>query len=258
MFLGLTLVAVPVILYGLAAARYVPSERLAEFSPVANMDVAIAIFGEGGKWWMGLLSVAATLSTLNAVAAGVPRILYGMSLTGQLPRIFGYLVPATRAPAVGIVVVSAAPIIVNLAIDLGTATTFIELILAGVLGWASAYFLIHLSQAILRLREPGARRPYRSPLFPLPQLIGSGLLALAAFKIFPDPEVRSNIYRDFGIFLACAAAFSLLYNLYAYRSLRTIFRRVPLAEVYRETELIEEDLPLPVEPGGPHLPHQQG
>ena len=32
-------------------------------------------------------------------------------------------------------------------------------------------------------------------------------------------------------------------------------RPVPLAEVYRETELIEEELPLPVEPGGPHLPH---
>jgi amino acid transporter len=150
--------------------------------------------------------------------------------------------------------VSIAPIIVNLAIDLGKSTTFIELILAGVLGWASAYFLIHVSQVILRLREPQARRPYRAPLFPLPQFIGSGLLALAAFKIFPDPTVRDHIYRDYGIFLACAAGFSLLYNLYAYRSLRKIFTRVPLREVYRETDLIDEDLPPQVEPGLPGVP----
>jgi hypothetical protein len=30
---------------------------------------------------------------------------------------------------------------------------------------------------------------------------------------------------------------------------------VPLAEIQRETEMIEEELPPPVEPGGPHLPH---
>jgi amino acid transporter len=255
-FLGLTLVAVPVVLYGLAAVRYVPGDQLGQFSPVANMDVAIAILNDAGKWWMGFLSIFATLSTLNAVAAGVPRILYGMSLTGQLPRVFGYLLPATRAPAVGIVLVTIAPIIVNYAIDLGTSTTFIELILAGVLGWASAYFLIHLTLVVLRLREPGARRPYRSPLFPLPQLVGSGLLALAAFKIFPDPVARDHIYRNFGIFLGISVAFSFAYNLFAYRSLATIFRRVPLAEVYRETELISEDLPPEIEPGPPHLPHR--
>lgn len=239
-FIGLSLVAGPVILYGLAAVRYVPGDQLGEFSPVANMDVAIAIFGTAGKWWMGLLSIAATLSTLNAVAAGVPRILYGMALTGQLPRIFGYLTPATRAPAVGILLVTASPIIVNYSIDLAESTEFIEFILAGVLGWATAYTLIHVTQVVLRLREPNARRPYRSPLFPLPQLIGTGLLALAAFKIFPDPEAREDIYIKYGIFLAIAVAFSLLYNLFAYRSVKTIFKPVPLGDVYREVEYIEE------------------
>jgi hypothetical protein len=101
-------------------------------------------------------------------------------------------------------------------------------------------------------------RPYRSPLFPVPQIVASGLFALAAFKIFPDPTARNHIYRDFGIFLGIAIVFSLVYNLFAYRSLREIFRPVPLAEVYQEAELIEEELPLPVEPGGPHLPHREG
>ena len=252
-FLGLTLVAAPVVLFGLAAARYVPADQLGAFSPVAHMEAAIAILGDGGKWWMAFISIAATLSTLNALLAGVPRILYGMGLTRQLPSFFSYLLPATRAPVVGIAVVALMPILMNVFVDLGQSQNFIKLILAGVLGWATAYLLIHLTVILLRRREPGARRPFRSSFVPVPQLIGSGLLALAAFKIFPDPEIREDIYIYYGIFLAVAVALSFLLNAFAYRDVTTQFRPVPLGEVYRETELIEADLPLPVEPGAPHV-----
>ena len=253
-FAGLTLVSIPLVLYGLAATRFLTPDQLGDPTQITSMNIGIAIFGEAGKWWMGLIMIGASLGTLNAVLAGVPRILYGMALTRQLPAPFGYLLPATRAPAVGIVVLALIAILMN-QFEATTSGTFIELILAGVLGWVTAYFLINLTVISLRLREPKAPRPYRSPFFPVPQLLASALLALAAFKIFPDPVARDHIYRDYGIFIAIAVGFSLLYNLYAYRSLKTIFTPVPLGEVYRETELIEEDLPPPVEPGGPHLPH---
>jgi amino acid transporter len=204
---------------------------------------------------MGFVMIGAGLGTLNAVLAGVPRILYGMSLTKQLPRAFGYLLPATRAPAVGIIVMALIVVLMN-QFDATTSATFIELILAGVLGWATAYFLINVSLVSLRIREPNATRPYRTPLYPLPQIVATGVLALAAFKIFPDPTARDHIYRNFGIFLAAAVAFSFVYNLFAFRSLSTIFRPVPLHEVYRETEAISDDLPPEVEPGGPHLHHR--
>jgi hypothetical protein len=89
---------------------------------------------------------------------------------------------------------------------------------------------------------------------PIPQLLGIGLLGLAAYKIAPPGIESSSIYWRWFIFLVIAAAFSLLYNLYAYRDLGAIMRPVSLADVQRETELIEEELPLPVEPGVPH-PH---
>jgi amino acid transporter len=258
-FLGLALVSVPVILFGLAAARYVPADQLSNFSPVAQMDVAIAELGNGGKWWIGLVSVAATLSTLNAVTAGVPRIFYGMALTRQLPSAFAYLLPRARTPIVGICVAVVAPILMNVFINLGTSAHFIELILAGVLGWATAYVVIHASVAVLRFRYPREPRPFRSPLFPIPQLVGSGLLALAAYKIYPDPTVRSNIYRDYGIFIAVAIAFSFLYNAFAQRSATSQFRPVALQEVYRETAVIEHELPPQTEPTvHPHLPHPHG
>jgi amino acid transporter len=249
-FIGLTLVSIPLVLYGLAATRYIPPDELGDPTQITSMNIGIAIFGETGKWWMGLIMIGASLGTLNAVLAGVPRILYGMALTRQLPAPFAYLLPATRAPAVGIVSMALIAILMN-QFGATTSGTFIELILAGVLGWVTAYVLINVTVVVLRLREPRATRPYRTPLFPLPQILASGLLALAAYKVFPDPTARRHIYRDYGIFLAIAVAFSLLYNLYAFRSLKTIFTRVPLREVYRETDVISSALPQEVEPGLP-------
>jgi amino acid transporter len=250
-FVGLTLVAVPLVLYGLAAVRYLPGDQLADPTQITSMNVAIAMFGETGKWWMGLVMIGASIGTLNAVIAGVPRILYGMALTRQLPPFFGWLLPSTRAPYVGIVAMALIAILMNV-FDATTGSTFILLILAGVLGWATAYFFIHVSVVLLRLREPAASRPYRSPLFPVPQLLGAALLGLAAYKIAPPGIESSSIYWRWLIFLGVAAGFSLLYNLYAYRSLSAIFRPVPLREVYVETEAISSDLPPEVDPGLPH------
>jgi amino acid transporter len=239
MFIGLALIAVPLVLYGMAATRYLPADQLGDPTQLTHMNVAIAMLDDFGKWWMGIVSIAASVSTLNALLAGIPRLLYGMSYTQQVPRVFGYLLPATRAPVVGIVVMALIPILMNV-FDAATSETFIELILAGVLGWATAYVLIHASLISLRLREPNAVRPYRAPLFPLPQLIGTGILIWAAVKIFPDPEIRDNIYRDYLIFLGVSAAAALLYNLSTMKSLAAQFRPIPLREVYAEVEYMEE------------------
>jgi amino acid transporter len=241
MFIGLTLVAVPMLLWGLSATRYIPLDQLGDPTQITNMNVAIAIFDDLGKYWMGILSVLATVSTLNAIAAGVPRIIYGMAQERQLPKALGWLTPSTRAPAVGIVLVSIPPILLNVT-EQTLEGGFIELILAGVMGWGVAYAIIHVTQIVLRIREPNARRPYRSPLWPVPQLVGIVLLAVAMFNIFPDPEVESNIYRTFGIFLAVSVVFSLLYNGITY-GVGRMFRPVPLEEVYRETEVIAEAVP---------------
>ena len=253
-FAGLALVALPLVLFGMASARYLPADQLLQFAPTTHVDVSAAILGETGKWWMGLVSIAATLSTLNALLAGIPRILYGMGLTGQLPRVFSYLLPATRAPVVGIALMALAPILMNLFVD-PTAGRFISLILAGVLGWATAYILIHASQMLLRMRAPEVARPFRSPLWPLPQLLGIGLLALAAYKLFPVPEIKEDAYRYFLYFLGVAAAFSLVYNLAALRSVAALFRPIPVEEIRREAERAGEELPPPVRPDAPDLRH---
>ena len=68
-----------------------------------------------------------------------------------------------------------------------------------------------------------------------------GLLALAAFKVFPHPAVKEDAYRYYGIFLAVAVGFSLLYNLFAYRSVGALFRPVPTEEIRREAEVVTDE-----------------
>jgi amino acid transporter len=239
MFVGLGLIAIPLVLFGLAATRYLPADQLGDPTQLTHMNVAIALLGDAGKWWMGLVSIAATVATLNALLAGIPRLLYGMAYTQQAPKPFGYLLPATRAPVVGIAVMALIPILMNV-FDAASGETFIELVLAGVLGWATAYILIHLSLIILRFKEPDVVRPFRSPLFPLPQLLGIGLLVWAAVKIFPEPEVRDNIYRDYLLFLGVSLIVAFLYNLFTMKSVGAQFRRIPVSEIMAEAETIEE------------------
>ena len=63
-FVGLSLIAVPVILYGLAAARYVPADVLGTLAPTLSIDVGIAIFGEGSR----LAQFASPLEILTSPA----------------------------------------------------------------------------------------------------------------------------------------------------------------------------------------------
>ncbi len=253
-FVGLGLIAVPVVLYGLAAARYVPPDVLATFAPTLPIDVGVAIFGEAGKWLMGITMILAAIGTLNAVLAGVPRILYGMAQTRQLPQ-------SLRLPA---------------ALDPGTGRRHRD---SGGDSRADERLRRHHRRQVHRAHprgrarvgdrvrphprlgdhaqaaRAGGARPYRSALFPIPQIVGIGLLALAAYKIAPPGIDSSSIYYRYLIFLGVSAAFSLVYNLYAFGSLGAIFRPVPLAEVYAETEEISEEIGVEVEPGGPHIHH---
>ena len=252
-FIGLTLVSIPLVLYGLAATRYIPADQLGDPTQITSMNIGIAIFGEAGKWWMGLVMIGASLGTLNAVLAGVPRILYGMSLTRQLPRPFGYLLP----------------------------------------GDACSGGRDHRHGAHRRPHEPVRRddehhvhraHPRRRPrlgdrLLPDQRLAREPADPRAErdpavpHAAVPDPadrwrpacwrwrRSRSSPTRPRATTSTATSASSWQppspsrSSTTSSRSAacRRSSRPVPLREVYRETDVISADLPPEVEPGGPHL-----
>ena len=84
------------------------------------------------------------------------------------------------------------PISINLWKDLATDQNFIKFILAGVLGWGTAYIIIHATVLILRRKEPDAKRPFRSSWVPIPQIVGSALLILGRVEDLPGRGGRAT------------------------------------------------------------------
>jgi amino acid transporter len=217
MIVGLALVFVGHSLFGLAASRWVPLGDLAA-SATPHVLFAETIFGSGGKWVIGAIGLTASLTSMNSLYAAAPRILYGMGKDGFLPRIFAWVHPRFRTPTFGVLFIAGLSVIPLVA---GTSSrTVLLLILGSVFAWIAAYVLIHLSVISLRLRSPDHERPFRSPLFPVPQVLGIAALIYMITKISPDPTLTNDVYLYGGSLLAAGAVYAVGWELLKQRRLR--------------------------------------
>jgi amino acid transporter len=120
-----------------------------------------------------LTAITATVGLVNAVLAGISRLLHGMALNGQA---FGFLAwrhARYDSPWAAIVAISVAFAIPILLMG-NTPETIMNLVIAASTSWLVAYIVAHINLIVLRRRYPQAPRPFRSPLFPLPQIVGIG------------------------------------------------------------------------------------
>ncbi len=216
MYVGLTAVALAMFLYGTGVARQVENVDLGDGTFILDTPLAIpafaeAVLGDFGRIWFGIAVLLASATTLNTLLAGVPRIFYGMAKDGTLPKVFGYLHPRYKEPWVGIIVVALIGIVGAILID-GDIPSIIALILAAVMAWIFSYVLVNISVMILRARRPDLERPYKSPLYPLPQLLATAGMLVAGWYITPPGLTRSDIYVPFGIMLGACALYALIWT----------------------------------------------
>ena len=235
MTLGLCLVAVCMTMWGLAVSRQVPNTPVDPKGLVHILETpdAIPLFaqqvmGGFGKFWLGIAFLFAGAATINTLMAGLPRILYGMALDGALPKAFAYLHPRFRSPVVGIAVSAVIPIAHTIYIK-GDLDRILPLVLAAVCSWGTAYLLVNLSVVLLRLRRPDLPRAFRSPWFPLPQVISSVGIVIAIWYITPPGMNPRDIYVPFGVMLALTAAYALVWTMFVQR--QNPFKPVPVEDV---------------------------
>lgn len=216
MYMGVTAVAVAMFFYGAGIARQVENVELAPGLMLFNTPLPIPAFGESlfggvGKLWLGLAVLLASASTINTLIAGIPRILYGMAKDGMMPQFFAYLHPRFKTPWVGIVFIAAVPAIGAIWIQ-GNIDSILTLILAAVCAWIFSYILVNISVVSLRLRRPDLQRPYKTPFYPLPQVLSTIGLLVTFWYIAPPFLTRRDIYVPFGIMLVICAAFALVWT----------------------------------------------
>jgi amino acid transporter len=216
MYIGVTMVAIAMFLYGLAVARQVENVDLGDGTLILDTPLAIpalgeAIMGDFGRIWLGIAVLLASAATLNTILASVPRIFYGMAKDGTLPKAFGWLHPRYKEPWVGIIVLALIGIVGAILLD-GDIPSIINLILAAVLAWIFSYLLVNISVMILRARRPDLPRPYKTPIYPLPQIVASAGLLVAGWYVTPPGLTRGDIYGPFFIMLGACAVYALIWT----------------------------------------------
>ena len=95
----------------------------------------------------------------------------------------------------------------------GNTDNIMHLVLAAVCAWSFAYLLVTVSVVSLRIRRPDLPRAYRSPWFPLPQIVSSIGILLGMWFITPPGMNPADIYVPFGVMLAITAAYALFWTL---------------------------------------------
>jgi len=165
------------------------------------------LFGDTGKLIMAVLAITATCSTINTAIATVPRMLFGMAHNKQLPKIFMAIHQRWQTPWFSILFV--ASLIMIPVIFLRGAQDFILLmIISAATLWLVAYIIAHVDLMILRKKYPEFKRPFKSPWYPIPQIIGIIGMGYMIINNSPSPEMTSQVYFNASIFVVIVGSYA--------------------------------------------------
>ena len=169
----------------------VPWDQLATGDPLAH---ALKVAGlQKLSTAMSFGAVVACTAVLLVFQLGQPRILLAMSRDGLLPPIFGRVHPRFRTPAMATIFTG---IFVAVTPSLLTPAQAIEMCNIGTL---FAFILVSLGVIVLRVRSPGADRPFRCPGYPVTPVLSIVFCAFLAAGVEPLTWLRFGVWLVVGI-----------------------------------------------------------
>jgi len=170
MFWGLTILAVLYGLYTWGARKMLPASVLSS-SLFPHLEYCVSLFGKFGAIVLLFIAISGTVGVVNPIISGVSSMLAGMAKNGQAFAILAREHPRHGTPWIAILVLAACFSVPILCFD-DHAESITNLVVAASMSWLIAYVIAHVNLIVLRRRYPKAARPFRSPWFPLPQLVG--------------------------------------------------------------------------------------
>ncbi|PAQ14085.1 amino acid transporter [Bacillaceae bacterium SAOS 7] len=225
MIAGLIVIFIADMLFGQALTKFVSLDQLVT-SETPQVDGAVAMFGKLGLFWMVIVTILASASSINSHMAAVPRMLYGLAREGLLPKVFTYLHPKFRTPWAGIIAVFlllCVPFLLSINIDL-----IATLILASCVTWLISYIIAQINVIILRKKYPLVKRPFKTPFYPIPQVIGILACIYMIFTIHPELGMKIQIYSISGGFMAAIILYAVIW---LKAKNMPLFNPVPLEEL---------------------------
>lgn len=228
--IGVTIIFITITLYCFGALLYIPADDLAN-STLPHYDFAEAIFGDMGLMFLAVAAITATCSTVNTSLAAIPRMLYGMAKNGQAFPQFKALTKTKKTPWVAILFVALITGVPMLILRDQPESIGLLLISAAI-AWLLAYIITHINVLVLRKRYPNLARPYKTPFYPLPQIIGIVGMIYGIIYASPAPELSAQIFGAAGVVLALVTIIGIVWVKLIMR--KPLFKATPIEEILKQ------------------------
>ena len=204
MHVSVTIIFVMYVAFVYGATQFLSVETILE-SNIPYVDYTIAVFGKMGLLIATVMALAATFSSANTILAALPRMLQGMA---EQKQSFPILKRVNRfgAPWIAIVMMT---VLVSIPFLLFDIDSLIVLLIAATSSYLLAYIIAHIDVIVLRRRLPNHARPYRTPFYPIPQILGIVAMVYVIINSSPTPELTVQIFQIFGgilLFISVIAA----------------------------------------------------
>ena len=226
MILGLLVIGAVNLLFAYATAHVLPRDVLTA-SVTPHLDVVSTLFGHTGRILFAVIAMTASASLINAVLGAVPRMLHGMALNGQVFPVFKRVSKRTQAPVAAVLFVAACPL-VGLLWARGDVGNIVPLTIAATICWMLVYMLAHVVLLVLRARRPDVARPFKTPFYPLPQVVAIAAIVYVICNSSPDPAMTRSIVLYSGSVLAIFGAVAAFWVKVVMK--QPLFAAVPVAD----------------------------
>lgn len=164
----------------------------------ASVAFAIKTYMPGYEW-LGTLVTVAILAGFSSVILvmlmGQSRVFYSMSKDGLVPKVFSELHPKFRTPFKSNAL---------LLIFVGLFAGFVPGSIAGDLtsfGTLFAFVLVCAGIWVLRVKNPTAIRPFKTPLVPLVPILGMVVCSGMIFSLGQDTLISALVWMVAGLFI---------------------------------------------------------
>lgn len=164
----------------------------------ASVAFAIKTYMPGFEWLGTLITVAILAgfsSVILVMLMGQSRVFYSMSKDGLVPKVFSELHPTFRTPFKSNLL---------LLVFVGLFAGFVPGSVAGDLtsfGTLFAFVLVCVGIWVLRVKNPDAVRPFKTPLVPLIPILGVLVCSAMIFSLGEETLLSAAIWMVAGLFI---------------------------------------------------------
>ena len=153
---------------------------------------AVSMLGKWGRYWMIIVAIFAAVSTQNSIICSVSEICCGMAKMNLLPAFFQKK-NKKGAPYFVILILGFLTILIEASgISTGEQVSFLTLTCS--LFWMLSYITSQINVIILRKKMKNVPRSFKTPFYPVFQIVGIILQIYMMFNISTDATQRLNIY----------------------------------------------------------------